>query len=457
MVKVGMIVASLLLFFNFCESKSFSSEIGKIKIVKSAITDIVNDLCEKYSMRFDLVIIENNIFLQSLANEILRNFNCTFSVKLYGNDFLVKNKFYKIQSLDYQQIILSDKLFHLEVETLNNFTTYKKPYVLVYNHNSKANSLGQSSYHPRNHIVFDLFEAETKKFKLLLCNKRRYSSCSDGTPNFLYKSYNEFSIESMKWKSNEFVDDIKNYKQCEIQVKYQFRWGPPFYFYNSTRHIMGLYVDILNEFALQHNMFATHKYYRSAEINNIDALYNYIDILIQDFIISNPIEFQEFVKFYNPTSPLYYSTSKFFVTRGLPYSSFERLILPFDSPTWLLIIITFLITFFTIFIVYKFPKTVQNLVFGANINHPSLSATQIFFGIGLVKMPGKSFARILFMIFTLYCLIIRNAYQGKMFEFLYADIRHPTASTISEIINLKIPILVQENLLPNFNQSIFKE
>lgn len=54
---------------------------------------------------------------------------------------------------------------------------------------------------------------------------------------------------------------------------------------------------------------------------------------------------------FNPTSQLFYSHTTFSVSRGRSYTSFEQMILPFDLQTWIVIILTCLMTFLTVFII----------------------------------------------------------------------------------------------------------
>lgn len=49
------------------------------------------------------------------------------------------------------------------------------------------------------------------------------------------------------------------------------------------------------------------------------------------------------------------------------------------------------------------------------------------------------------MSFIMYCLIVRTAYQGKMYEFLTDDIRKPTVKTVKEMLDGKIPIVTSKS------------
>jgi hypothetical protein len=64
------------------------------------------------------------------------------------------------------------------------------------------------------------------------------------------------------------------------------------------------------------------------------------------------------------TSPVMVIPNTFVVTSGLPYNPTEKLILPFNEATWIMIIISMFTGVLTIAIIYQFPKNIQNFVFG---------------------------------------------------------------------------------------------
>lgn len=132
----------------------------------------------------------------------------------------------------------------------------------------------------------------------------------------------------------------------------------------------------------------------------------------------------------------------FMVTPGTELTPAENLYMPLEVEVWVSYILSIVIGLACIVIVKFFPKSVQQFVFGEKNDDPVLNLTMIFFGIGLVKVSGKNFARYLFMVFTLYCLVIRNAYQGKMFEFLTGNLRHSAAETLQDVFDMKLPLLL---------------
>lgn len=52
----------------------------------------------------------------------------------------------------------------------------------------------------------------------------------------------------------------------------------------------------------------------------------------------------------------------------------------------------------------------------------------------MIVLPGRNFARYMLMIYILFCMIIRVAYQAKQFEFLQKEMRPADVETIEEMI-----------------------
>lgn len=151
------------------------------------------------------------------------------------------------------------------------------------------------------------------------------------------------------------------------------------------------------------------------------------------------------------TTPIFFIPLSFIVTPGIRLSPVENLYMPFDFETWISLFSSFAVGILSIIVVKMCSSTVMAFVFGRNNDDPILNMAQIFFGIGLVKISGQDFARYLFMVFTLFCLVMRNAYQGKMFEFITGDLRHPKAETVQDIFDMELPIIINGDNNNTFN------
>ena len=122
-----------------------------------------------------------------------------------------------------------------------------------------------------------------------------------------------------------------------------------------------------------------------------------------------------------------------FVTPGDKYTPYEKFILPFDIQTWILLFVTFMITFLTIVIINRLSKTTQTIVYGVNVATPIWNVLRIFFGISQTKLPSKKFSRFILMMFIFFCLIFRTCFQSKFFEFMTSEPRYPPPKTIYEL------------------------
>jgi hypothetical protein len=117
-----------------------------------------------------------------------------------------------------------------------------------------------------------------------------------------------------------------------------------------------------------------------------------------------------------------------------PYSSYEKLLFPFDRVTWYLLIGTFGIAFGVIFVLNRMGKKWRNLVYGEGNNVPTLNVVGTFFGIALCRLPKENFPRALLLLFIFFCLIIRTAYQGVFFEMMTTDMRKELPKSIEDLI-----------------------
>ncbi|CAG9811045.1 unnamed protein product [Chironomus riparius] len=118
---------------------------------------------------------------------------------------------------------------------------------------------------------------------------------------------------------------------------------------------------------------------------------------------------------------------------GAPYTSYEKLWLPFDDTTWKLLLSTFLISFLIIFIINRMPKDIQNVFYGEKIQTPSLNVISTFFGISLNILPYRHTPRIILICFVFFCLVFRTCYQSKLYEFMTSDPRHPSPKSLKDL------------------------
>lgn len=135
--------------------------------------------------------------------------------------------------------------------------------------------------------------------------------------------------------------------------------------------------------------------------------------------------------------PLAIIRNRFLVTRGLSYTPAEKMILPFDRWSWILIITSVAIGFIVIAVltVHIVPESIKHLTLGEMTSEPSFNLVRIVFGMQLICDPTRNSARFLVMIFTLFCMVLRTAYQAKSFEFVTGNVRKSTPHSIQELLD----------------------
>lgn len=407
--------------------------------MSKAIGDIVKELSETYLMRFKIVIIGDENVLIKMAEKIIRNSKSPCVIQAHNN---VSETFPIF--LNVPQIILCSgryqSLFHFTENvnhSFNRYQAYRKSLIFEYNHSFRmfkdhVNLNSSKNYHN----FYKFVQSDDTDWTLLMFNHVLFHSNSCIS---VFQCVNTFSLESLEWTLNasSYVQEYHNFFNCEINVlitkisKYSsFLIDRVIYSENNVT-ATGYYGQFLRYFSKQYNFTI---YYGHSEQSTKSKTF---ELLIID--MHNPLVEKKLFAHLLP--PLYCYEFTFVVTKGLKYTPEEKLILPFDRPTWLLIACLFICGFLAIFIIYRLPLKFQKVVFGEKAINPSVNLMLIFFGFGLNQVPKNYFARCILLMFLIYCLIIRTAYQGLMYEFMTTDTRKPTATTVQEIFDKDIPII----------------
>lgn len=421
----------------------------------SALSNIIDNFYEKYSVEINIIIVGETDYYQTLAEQIIKNSNVTKEFRTtnnYESLFDHPLRSYLVLSNDY---ILPKSLREKSFEEFQDFYcgktdsyhAYKKLVIIHYCKNCEKLDIDtDSNTEHRNYLLL------TAKYRL--AEIRHYKKLKTLTFSHLFSP-----------KSTYFCRDLMNWT-----VKYSFRkkyWiSKDFLFENHVFKLCYFFIGIPppQRSSPYFEKLISISYKEDIELDEVSKISGYLGdiaylyakkknftILIQHRNNSGDI-FIPYFELYSHnyiafmTFPIKFISFTFLATRGLPYSPTEKLILPFDDPTWIAIISSFIIGFLTILIVYQFPHSIQNFVFGRDNKSPSLCFAQIFFGIGLVHVADRNFARYHFMIFTLFCLIIRTAYQGKMFEFMTTDVRKPSVEICQDILDQNVTTLLQTEI-----------
>jgi hypothetical protein len=149
------------------------------------------------------------------------------------------------------------------------------------------------------------------------------------------------------------------------------------------------------------------------------------------------------------SSAVYIDSLTFIVPPGEFLTDLEKMFAAFDKKTWIAIGATFAIALVVIRIINFMSMKVQNFVFGRNVTTPTLNVFSIFLSGGQHRVPGRNFARYLFMLFITWSLIFRTCYQSMMFQNMTTDMRHPRVKTVDELVDHNFTLIyeLKDNLV----------
>lgn len=120
---------------------------------------------------------------------------------------------------------------------------------------------------------------------------------------------------------------------------------------------------------------------------------------------------------------------------GVPYSALQKIVLPFGRHIWMSVCAILIVVILAIYILkcFKWYNRMDHNPNNANTN-PIFDIINIFLGASIARMVLNNYLRCIFAVWMLSTLVLRNAYQGSLFNFLQAQIRTQAVDTIAKII-----------------------
>lgn len=91
-------------------------------------------------------------------------------------------------------------------------------------------------------------------------------------------------------------------------------------------------------------------------------------------------------------------------------------------------------------------KSVYNFIIGKDIKAPFNNLFAVVYGISVMKLPNRNFARFILMVFIVYCLVLRTVYQGRIYNNMKSNQRKPDLASIDEIMEKKYEFYLYETL-----------
>jgi hypothetical protein len=252
------------------------------------------------------------------------------------------------------------------------------------------------------------------------------------------ETINVFDKASLVWKNKlKIQTKFKNFNGCLMVYQLNSFYLNVNFFLKDDIHY-GFEIEFFEMMAKRGNFVPFFQVlYEGVRDSSyiISAYQNYTFLIDIDFVLTITSKFGFYEDFHVTTTFL--DQEEIFVFSPTEaYNSYEKMILPFDEMTWTYLILTFSCAFLFIFIMNYASKKIRSMIYGENVNTPAFNVVSIFFGIGQTRLPLENFSRIILMIFIIFCLIIRTAYQGVQFDMMTKDMRKPIPKTIADLVDM---------------------
>jgi hypothetical protein len=176
-----------------------------------------------------------------------------------------------------------------------------------------------------------------------------------------YLKLNSFNHESLMWEKNlTFFEKNQNFHGCELLIHL-----PPsecLKHMHKNQLIPDLFSDMIE-------IFARKKNFTPGMLN----CYRPPNSPVVEFLSLQKImpNFHSLQFHYTYTLPIDNDELFLVVTPGEQFTSYEKLLLPFDFETWEYLTITFGFSFLLIFLMNFLPKTLRDIFYGKSVKAPA--------------------------------------------------------------------------------------
>jgi hypothetical protein len=392
-----------------------------------AIADIIESHYVENSIDFEVVTCSDSIMERDLIDKILKR-----SASEYKTIGIKRNVISGRVELDKSAIVICESAenfekFNQKVALVNKLP--KPLNILVYVPKMSLEKLRILPDNSSDILRFQSLMIETEEsFEIIgfqwysnkVCGKRQATTLNTFTKRFKLWSSKQF-----------FVPNLRDFHGCPVSIGVLRGAQPASDAYqpnkdNTSLHFWGYNIQIMEVLSQNLNFKAN---FNAVEVPKIREMFDKFDYMMFSYGFS----------FIHESS--YYITETYnvidwviLVPPGHYYTPYEKLLLPFSYETWIWFVVLHIVAIVVILIVKVMSKTVRDFVFGLNVTNPVLNLLIAFTGGGQMVLPGRNFARFILMMYILFSLVVRTAYQGISFELLINDPQRSPVGSVDEMI-----------------------
>lgn len=157
---------------------------------------------------------------------------------------------------------------------------------------------------------------------------------------------------------------------------------------------------------------------------------------------------------YSYTFPHYYAPLIIANWPNRQYTSFERLVFPFDMFIWIILIICVVLAMKSIYFILVYHREQRNFFFGTGNTTPFLNVFNIILGGPIVMLPTRNFARTILAFWIIGTFVLRSSYQGALYSFLRSNQVAQSLDTLEKLIENDVPIYAPEVVQKSLEKSV---
>lgn len=437
----------IILCFKLCKCyrdfKSLKISTGKFNSdLPKAICYVVNKILIKFET-FELISAvenEDDADFNDLKTDILKCKTENMTVRLDTHYQIEKVK----DSKKVYNVILLDKFTTFRVLNMrisNETFEYRGYYLFVFiNGNFKEfeniKSILYKRMMVRSSFLYENNQTKSIIFERLSMYENGYCGGSKSSKIVEFKN-GKFSTE----KFEVFIENFNNLHGCELIIP-TFNRPPSLIIDKRTGKLSGFDWTILNILAKKLNFTIQEKRINGEfKWGSLNAKSQRFSDALREvyegsahFVIGNYFLRANRIDFFDMSISYYVSPIVATIPLGRKYTSFEKLLRPFDVTIWMLLLAMFIISLFIIFMINLKCRNFKDVLYGKKVRSPVMNILTAVVGGSQPRLPKRNFPRFVLMMFLIFCLIQRNAYQSLMFLFMTTTQRHPEISSLEEMI-----------------------
>lgn len=153
-----------------------------------------------------------------------------------------------------------------------------------------------------------------------------------------------------------------------------------------------------------------------------------------NFSIGAIIYTAERTAIFSMSFPYYHASFVFAIPPAKSYTSLEKIFFPFTYPVWSVIGAIFTFTLLIVGWLKITAHKYRNFVIGFRNDTPFFNMVNICFGGTIVRLPRQNFARTILLIWLMTSMILKSAYQGKLYHFLRTEQQRQPINTLKRMM-----------------------